>query len=78
MTTLAEQYAAAHATEMAALSAVEATIPPSWTGPGGLMMAMVTYDGQAAVTFMNVSHDVPPAVLLAFADWTIATFRTPL
>ena len=78
MTTLAEQYAAAHAAEMALLSAVEATLPPSFTGPGGLMLASVTAEGNASVTFMGVTHEVPPTAALAFADWIIATFRTPV
>lgn len=78
MTTLAEQYAAAHAAEMAVLSSVEATLPPSFNGPGGLMVASVTAEGAASVTFMNVTHEVPSAVALSFADWIIATFRTPI
>lgn len=78
MPTKAEQYAAAHAAEMQQLSQIEATIPPAWTGPGGLMTGSVTAEGNASITFMNVTHEVPPAVLLAFADWTVDTFRTPV
>ena len=66
---IASAYAAAIASEMTSLSAVEATVPAPFVGPGGLMTCSVTRDGNGELVFGGKTFPAPAAVLLAFAAW---------
>jgi hypothetical protein len=65
---LASDWAATEATAIA-------TQPTGFVGPGGLMRADVSVDGNCIITLEGRKFPLPVQIGDLFVDWWIATFR---
>jgi hypothetical protein len=62
-------------TYAAAIATAQNSLPTSFTGPGGLLNATVDEQGNCLLVIANSQkYSVPPAVMLAFANWVTTTF----
>lgn len=72
---LASAYAASISTDSATLAQTVSDFPAPYLGP--ILQAAVRQDGSCQITVPSTGsvYNVPAAIVLAFADWAVATFR---